>query len=213
MSQITLRPATPDDLPAIAHIGIIVNTTFPIYTIGFGLPADASAVSLDRTKHFYAQPYYHFIVAVQAEEIVGYIVWKEGGEFQEVPFQPDLPESANAAFIGYFLGTADEHKNTLPTKGLPELEMLDVRPEYQKRGIGKMLVTEILKGVDERGEKIYVHSSKMGKGLYEQFGWRALEEKGFGIGLEQWGEKEPFVTWDMVRQVGGAVGEENGEAF
>lgn len=91
--------------------------------------------------------------------------------------------------------------------------MLDVRPEYQKRGIGKMLVTEILKGVDERGEKIYVHSSKMGKGLYEQFGWRALEEKGFGIGLEQWGEKEPFVTWDMVRQVGGAVGEENGEAF
>jgi hypothetical protein len=124
MSQITLRPATPDDLPAI-------------YTIGFGRPEDASAVSLDRTKHFYAQPYYHFIVAVQAEEIVGYIVWKEGGEFQEAPFQPNLAESVNAAFIGYFLGTADEHKNTLPIKGLPELEMLDVRPEYQKRVSGR----------------------------------------------------------------------------
>jgi hypothetical protein len=48
-----------------------------------------------------------------------------------------------------------------------------------------MLVTEVLKSVDARGEKMYVHSSKMGKGLYEKFGWRALEEDGFGIELEK----------------------------
>jgi ribosomal protein S18 acetylase RimI-like enzyme len=209
MSVITLRPATLDDLPAITQIGIDTNSSFPIYSIGLAPPADPFAVSLARTKHFFAQPHYHFTVAVEADspaEVVACMCFKDGGEFEEVPFQPDLPEGANVAFMGYFLGTRDEHKNTLPIKGLPELETLDVRTGYQRKGIGKMLVEEVVKIVDGRGEGCYVHSSKMGKGLYEKFGWRALDEKGFGIELVQFGEREPLVTWDMVREVGGAVG-------
>lgn len=209
MSAITLCPATPDDLPAIAQIGIDTNISFPIYSIVLAPPADAFVVSLARTKHFFAQPYYHFTVAVEANspaEVVAYICFKDGGEFEEAPFQPDLPEGANVAFMEYFLGTSGEHKNTLPIKRLPELEMLDVRTGYQRKGIGKMLVEEVVKIVDGRGEGCYVHSSRIGKGLYEKFGWRALNEKGFGMELVQFGEREPFVTWDMVREVGGAVG-------
>ncbi|KAE9379916.1 acyl-CoA N-acyltransferase [Stipitochalara longipes BDJ] len=208
MSQIILRPATPDDLPAIAEYGVINSSDMPIYSIGLA-GCDARSVSLARTKHFFAQPYYHFTVAVLASSpstVVGYICAKDSGDLVEVPFKPDLPEGANLEFFGYFMGTSDEHKNTLPIKGLPELEMLDVSPEYQRKGVGKLLVKEMLKEVDRRGERCYVHSSRMGKGLYEKFGWRAFEESGWGIDLSKFGEEKLYVSWDMVREVRGGVG-------
>ena len=210
MLEIILRPATPEDLPTIAGYGLVNSSDLPIYSIGLA-NCDALAVSLARTKHFYAQPYYHFIVAVLASSpstVVGYICIKDGGDIVEVPFVPDLPEGANKEFFGYFFSTADAHKNTLPIKGLPELEMLDVSPEYQRRGIGKLLVGEMLKGVDAREERSYVHSSRMGKGLYQQLGWKALDEEGFEIDLRQFGRDEPYSSWDMVREVRGGRGAE-----
>ncbi|KAN0119308.1 acyl-CoA N-acyltransferase [Hyaloscypha variabilis] len=207
MSQILLRPAAPEDLPAIAAYGVTNSSDMPIYSIGLA-GCDSFPVSLARTKHFFSQPYYHFTVAVLSSSpstVVGYICAKDGGELVEVPFKPDLPEGANKEFFGYFLGKSEAHKNALPIQGLPELEMLDVSPEYQRKGIGKLLVVEMLKGVDERGERCFVHSSGMGKGLYEQFGWKAFEEKGWEIDLSRFGEEKPYVTWDMVREVRGGV--------
>ena len=210
MSEIILRPATPADLPAIAEFFLVNASDMPIYTIGLA-SCDAFSVSLARTKHFYAQPYYHFTVAVPASspsKIIGYICVKDGGDYIEVPFQPDLPEGANKEFMGYFLGMLEEHKNTLPVKGLPELEMLDVHPEYQRRGIGKLLCGEMLKVVDAREERCFVHSSRMGKGLYEQLGWKAIEEQGWEVDLKAYGDEKPYATWDMVREVRGGKGAE-----
>jgi GNAT superfamily N-acetyltransferase len=95
------------------------------------------------------------------------LCFKDGGKFDEVPFQPDLPAGANAAFIGCFLSTGKEHKSTLPLKGLPELRLLDVKQGWQRRGIGKLLLGKVVKTVDGRGLRRLVRSSKMGKGLYE----------------------------------------------
>jgi hypothetical protein len=58
-----------------------------------------------------------------------------------------------------------------------------------------------------RGEKMYVKSSRVGKGLYERFGWIAMPdgeegEKGFRIKLKELGE-EGYVSWDMVRDIEG----------
>ena len=53
---------------------------------------------------------------------------------------------------------------------------------------------------------MYVRSSRMGKGLYEKFGWRVMDgegEKGFKIELKEYGVEEGYTTWDMAREVGG----------
>jgi hypothetical protein len=34
---------------------------------------------------------------------------------------------------------------------------------------------------------------------------KTFDEAGFGIHLEQFGQSEPFVTWDLVRDVEGAL--------
>jgi hypothetical protein len=60
--------------------------------------------------------------------------------------------------------------------------------------------------VDKRDEKMYVKSSRVGKGLYERFGWKVIGdegEKGFKVELKDYGVEEGYVSWDMVREVGG----------
>lgn len=61
--------------------------------------------------------------------------------------------------------------------------------------------------VDKRDEKMYVRSSRVGKGLYEKFGWKVMREeegeKGFKIELKDYGLEEDYTTWDMVRDLQG----------
>jgi hypothetical protein len=60
--------------------------------------------------------------------------------------------------------------------------------------------------VDKRDEKMYVKSSRVGKGLYERFGWKVIgdkREKGFKVELKDYGVEEGYVSWDMVRELGG----------
>ena len=54
---------------------------------------------------------------------------------------------------------------------------------------------------------MYVKSSRVGKGLYERFGWIAMPngekgEKGFKIEPKELVE-EGYVSWDMVRDIEG----------
>ncbi len=67
-----------------------------------------------------------------------------------------------------------------------------------------MLLGSVVRNLDSKGSKCFVNSSKTGKGLYEKFGWRSLDEAGFEIDLGQFG-MAPFVSWDIVRHVGGVV--------
>jgi hypothetical protein len=54
---------------------------------------------------------------------------------------------------------------------------------------------------------MYVKSSRVGKGLYERFGWIVIPDgeegkKGFKVELEELGE-EGYVSWDMARDIEG----------
>ena len=65
--------------------------------------------------------------------------------------------------------------------------------------MGFALLKLVLEESDKSWEKIYVRSSAEGRGLYEKFEWKvtgtlSIDLKSFGL--------EPYITWDMIREVG-----------
>lgn len=61
-----------------------------------------------------------------------------------------------------------------------------------------MLVKKFLESVDADHAKCYVHSSRIGKPLYEKFGFKMMGE--VTIDLKGFGDYEPYTTWDMKRE-------------
>ena len=90
--------------------------------------------------------------------------------------------------------------------GSIELEGFGVAQEYQRQGIGTAMLRVVLEEVDKKGEKMFVNSSEAGKGLYEKFGCRSSGLFGeFKIDLSKFCINTPYITWDMMREVGGAT--------
>ena len=61
-----------------------------------------------------------------------------------------------------------------------------------------MLVEKFLEAVDAHHAKCYVHSSRVGKQLYEKFGFEVVGV--VRVDLGEFGDYEPYVTWDMKRE-------------
>lgn len=58
---------------------------------------------------------------------------------------------------------------------------LAVRLEYQRMGIGALLVAHGLELVDKHNVKTYVQASPAGLGLYLKYGWIEVEELIFDL--------------------------------
>jgi GNAT superfamily N-acetyltransferase len=56
------------------------------------------------------------------------------------------------------------------------MNVLAVRPEYQRKGLGSMLLEPVLKQADAEGRRTYIEASKMGLGLYLRLGWKEFDE-------------------------------------
>jgi hypothetical protein len=59
-----------------------------------------------------------------------------------------------------------------------------------------MLVKKFLELVDDDHANSYVHASKVGKPLYEKFGFKAMGV--VTVDLAEF-DFEPYTTWDMQR--------------
>lgn len=55
--------------------------------------------------------------------------------------------------------------------------VIAVRPEYQRKGIGKLLTEFGIRVAQQAGLPIYLESSEVGQRLYEKMGFRYLENK------------------------------------
>lgn len=78
------------------------------------------------------------------------------------------------------------------------LEGFAVHPNWQRKGVGSMLVKKFLVSVDADHAMSYVHSSRNGKALYEKFGFTVIGE--VTIDLKEFGNYESYTTWDMKRE-------------
>jgi GNAT superfamily N-acetyltransferase len=77
------------------------------------------------------------------------------------------------------------------------LEGFVVDENWQRRGVGSMLVKKFLETVDANHAKCYVRSSKMGKSVYEKFGFKVLGV--LSVDLKEFGDYEPSTTWNLQR--------------
>ncbi|KFY19383.1 hypothetical protein V493_07984 [Pseudogymnoascus sp. VKM F-4281 (FW-2241)] len=56
------------------------------------------------------------------------------------------------------------------------MSILAVRPQYQRRGLGSMLLSAVLEQVDKEHAKAFVQGSAQGIGLYLKHGWGEVDE-------------------------------------
>jgi GNAT superfamily N-acetyltransferase len=59
---------------------------------------------------------------------------------------------------------------------LAVVNILAVRPEYQRKGLGAMLLEDGLALADRDGCKTYIEASAKGLGLYLKYGWKEIDE-------------------------------------
>lgn len=106
--------------------------------------------------------------------------------------------------MGYFLSKIAGNKSKVyeSNPGMWELESLSVSSEWQRKGVGAMLVTTWLEDVDAVGGKAYVSGSAMGRGLYEKFGWKVVQSVEFDLeqfGKDLVGDRKSYTSWNMIR--------------
>ena len=56
------------------------------------------------------------------------------------------------------------------------MSILAVRPEYQRKGLGSMLLTPGLELADKDNAKTFIQASPKGVNLYLKHGWVAVDE-------------------------------------
>lgn len=77
------------------------------------------------------------------------------------------------------------------------MNILAVRPEYQRKGLGAMLLEVGLAAADRDGAKTYIEASKKGYHLYLRYGWREFDA--IVIDTKPYGGEGPEPTKCMMR--------------
>ncbi|TVY31707.1 hypothetical protein LSUB1_G008500, partial [Lachnellula subtilissima] len=79
------------------------------------------------------------------------------------------------------------------------LSLLFVHPEYQRQGIGSMLLDWGLKKADEMKARIWLASTPQAVSTYERNGWRVVER--YDVMLEKYGGHGVYSRAWMVREI------------
>jgi len=141
-------------------------------------------------------------------KVVGVAEWQI---FEEIPTQETLdetltalqatPELKNEARVEFMKDVAQSRKDFISTQPSVLLAMLVVDPEYQRKGIGHMMLKWGLEKMDELKIIGYLEASPQGKGLYEEFGFKVVRDLLFDT--KPWGGDHIARHWTMIREVRG----------
>jgi ribosomal protein S18 acetylase RimI-like enzyme len=186
MANITIRPATPSDLPTLSHIDDLANFTHPMRKIRFHTTptVERDATLLSAWESHFRNPAFRFFVATipspdSEEKIAGFLAWKKwtaGGEDGNVKEKENVKEEKDEDFEKY---TKEILRRCGEKYKLGEYHMLDtvvIHPEYQRMGIGKKLMESFMEDLEREGDGrgCVIVSSAAGRGLYERFGWESV---------------------------------------
>lgn len=73
-----------------------------------------------------------------------------------------------------------------------------MRPEYQRKGLGTMLLEPVLEQADREHRKVYIEASKKGLGLYIKHDWVQIDE--MAVDTKPYGGDSVEVTVFMMRE-------------
>lgn len=97
----------------------------------------------------------------------------------------DFPATGDRAFgVRFFQNNADKSRAAARGEAHWFLSIMVVRPEAQRKGVGAALMSDGVRRIDEDGALIaIVNGSPAGKGLYERYGFRTVEDSAFEDGI------------------------------
>jgi len=86
-------------------------------------------------------------------------------------------EGSNGALIDdFFKKLLAGRDKWITCENMYFMNILAVRPEYQRKGLGGMLLEPVLALADQEGRRTYIEASKKGLGLYLKYGWVKVDE-------------------------------------
>ncbi|GAA5895871.1 hypothetical protein JCM8208_005110 [Rhodotorula glutinis] len=180
---LTLRPATLDDLPALAPVHRLAfwPTKVNLYSYSDVKPEAYEAHFISRFGKFIKQrddngARYLITVATRGDKYLGY-----GFSTFEVDEKERLadsgekrfwPEGANVRRAEeYLAGTLDKHKKDNLPFAHWSLSILSVHPDCHGQGVGRKLVQEVLDHGKRDGVPVTLESTELGRPLYEKMGF------------------------------------------
>lgn len=97
----------------------------------------------------------------------------------------DFPETGDRDLaVRFFQSNSDKSRAAARGEAYWFLSIMVVRPEAQRKGVGRALMEEGLRVIDEKGGlAAIVNASKAGLGLYERYGFRTVEDSPFEHGI------------------------------
>ncbi|KAL6717672.1 hypothetical protein ACLMJK_005587 [Lecanora helva] len=152
-------------------------------------------------RNFVTDPTTHYIKAFipRTNTIIGWIKYSLClSPSAQQPLHVPWVTGSNTALISTFFGGMD-HAREEYFQGKPYLcvQTVVVLAEWQRKGVGKMMLEEVVRRVDKEGVEAWIDASREGKGLYEKFGWREIGE--VKVDLGEWGGEKG--RWERAVQM------------
>ncbi|PQE22051.1 Acyl- N-acyltransferase protein [Rutstroemia sp. NJR-2017a BBW] len=219
-SELILSPATDPDIPRLAQISTLAFSTHDAaYRIVWGqtLPGAHDAA----ITHLLLPPQSSTRCTMKvtiSEQIAGFALWylptntvaaaetnKKTLDLRSDPKDVETsswnpPPGMNMQFFMEKIMSFGEAKKRDYVEGRDMmLDLCFVDPEYQNRGVGKMLLEWGMQKADEFGVDIWLVSTPDAKGFYERAGWETKQEAAMDLG--KFGESGEYVRRWMVRKL------------
>ncbi|PTB38301.1 uncharacterized protein TrAFT101_011593 [Trichoderma asperellum] len=194
--EIQIRNATEKDLPAVAQLaGVAFHPTtdwitrqvFPLHLQPKNIPDGEAYLPWRQLRKTvsYNTSNSAVIVAIDTtldNQIVGFAVWDQPIEDEQLPAapaEPELPPAVSDVKIYEELQAIlkEDHRASFGDRELKDvwhLDMIGVDPLHQRRGIGKGLLTWGMRQATKAGRDCYLMATPQGRPLYEAFGFEIV---------------------------------------
>jgi GNAT superfamily N-acetyltransferase len=188
MSNITLRPATEADIPTLIAVFTSAFSNTPLTLACF--PETDPAVQADHRK-IITRSLPEILCAVDSSDTIhGWCRWVRKPAAPVTPIvvsADDFPAAGDQELARRFFQTnVDTTAKIVQGRDHWFLSYIVVRNESKGMGVGKVMMRFGTEKADEEGWLCYVNGSKEGKGVYERFDFKTVEESDFGSGIHTW---------------------------
>jgi len=223
MSQFHVLPCDLSDVDSM--VDIYIRAFSDEYLNQFTMPRATCSNAAkapwlhDRFASFLSKPEYHVQKLVESStgKMVAWSRWvyphtltkeeQEKRQLQKAQDEKDIkegrkmefPHGANhELFRTMFEGLGAMKEKYVKSDEMYVVEFLATDPDYQRRGLGSMLLKHDLAIADAENKRSYIEATAPGHPVYLKLGWKDVDLLVFDV--EKWGGTEPAYHWIMIRE-------------